>query len=208
MYNNKISFRIPLLIVCTLLLAFFIFDYEMRPLMFKTAKKSAINQFNTLFNHCANDYLEENPNLKLYTITRNNEDKIINVELNHVELNKFKSSLYQRIVDEYGKQGYVNVTIPVNNALNIDYISPRWLEISMFFRAPTAIDMKIDTVFKDAGINQTLQIVKLNVTADIYIIMSGADVETVCDFEYIICENVIVGEVPDTFLGDYANIGK
>ncbi|MEE1186309.1 MAG: sporulation protein YunB [Acutalibacteraceae bacterium] len=206
MYKNKISFRVPLLIVCSLLLVFFIFDYEMRPLMFKTAKKAAVNQFNTLFNNCANTYLELNPDLNLYTIYRDSNDNIINVELNQVELNKFKSSLYQNIVSEYGKQGYINVTVPVNNALNIDYISPRWLEISMYFRAPTEIDMKIDTVFKEAGINQTLQIVKLNVKADIYIIMSGAEVETACDFEYIICENVIVGKVPDTYLETKSNL--
>ncbi len=58
--------------------------------------------------------------------------------------------------------------------------------------------------FEEAGINQTLHRVLLDVSVTAYLLIPGETLSTTVDSEVCVAETVIVGQVPDTYL----NIGE
>ncbi|MGI6228216.1 MAG: sporulation protein YunB, partial [Christensenellales bacterium] len=54
--------------------------------------------------------------------------------------------------------------------------------------------------FASAGINQTLHKIYITVKAEIYSVSSIYDIQTTVISEVLICENLLIGEIPDTYL--------
>ena len=56
------------------------------------------------------------------------------------------------------------------------------------------------STFISAGINQTIHRIYIDVYADINVITTIADPTICVKAEILVCENVIVGKIPDTYL--------
>lgn len=54
--------------------------------------------------------------------------------------------------------------------------------------------------FEQAGINQTLHQVMLDVSVTVYLLIPGETLSTQVDSEICVAETVIVGQVPETYL--------
>ena len=54
--------------------------------------------------------------------------------------------------------------------------------------------------FEQAGINQTLHRVMLDVSVTVYLLIPGETLSTQVDSEICVAETVIVGQVPETYL--------
>ena len=62
------------------------------------------------------------------------------------------------------------------------------------------VECRFSSVFEDAGVNQTRHSIYLEIVADISIIMPSGTRNFASLTEVLICESVLVGKVPDTYL--------
>ena len=61
-------------------------------------------------------------------------------------------------------------------------------------------DASFVSTFSDAGINQTLQQLTMNVSVDVAVLILGTDSSFTVNSQVVVAETVIVGQVPETLL--------
>ena len=61
-------------------------------------------------------------------------------------------------------------------------------------------DGSLESYFTEAGINQTLQQLRMNVCVDVAILVLGRSETFTVTSQVVVAETIIVGQVPDTFL--------
>ena len=61
-------------------------------------------------------------------------------------------------------------------------------------------DAGFESYFTEAGINQTLQQLTMNVSVDVAVLVLGRTESFTVESQVVVAETIIVGQVPDTFL--------
>ena len=61
-------------------------------------------------------------------------------------------------------------------------------------------DAGFESFFTEAGINQTLQQLTMNISVDVSILVLGRTESFTVTSQVVVAETIIVGQVPDTFL--------
>lgn len=128
------------------------------------------------------------------------DGNVISVETNTTELVKIKTAFSEKLNEKLNEYGNViQVKIPIGTIIGNEYTLGKGPKISFNLQFSCTVNTELKSVFYDAGVNNTLHSVELNVTNNIYIIIPwGYSSETV-ETSYIIAETVIVGDVPDAF---------
>ena len=89
-----------------------------------------------------------------------------------------------------------------------EFISGRGPEIPVRILSIRNSDASFTSSFSEAGINQTLQQLNMNVSVDVAVLVLGQTNYFTVSSQVVVAETIIVGQVPDTFLqtgGYYAS---
>ena len=62
------------------------------------------------------------------------------------------------------------------------------------------VSTKVDSTFNGAGINQTIHRLYFVVNSNIGMVLPGMTENFQTELEVLLCENIIVGEIPDVYL--------
>lgn len=143
----------------------------------------------------------------IMTVKTDKEGNVVMIQANTVELNRIGSQIalgVQKRIEQVGERG---IKIPLGLLLENDlfaYYGPK-ITFRMQPFGSTLTTYRSD--FRAAGINQTRQIVYLDVTVNIQVIVPLARNSISVTSNIPIAESIIVGKVPATFvdLGGQAN---
>jgi len=134
------------------------------------------------------------------------DGKISALKTNIMTVNRLKSTLAVVILDKLAVIDDVNLYIPVGNLLNGEFLSGRGPRIEIILIPVGSVVTDIRNVFTSAGINQTRHQIMLDVWVSVSIIMPFS-VETTDIFTSVsIAETIIVGDVPNMYMGEPPNI--
>ncbi len=165
-------------------------------------------ELSKLLLHSMNDavgkYLEENDELCLYDIKRNETGDIISVDLRSSEAAKLKSVLSEYTRDEIEKNDTA-VSVPVGNLLGSILFSGRGGKINIKLLSVPYVESELISEFKQAGINQTEHTVKVRLTCSVSALAGDKKFSVKCDDDMILSKTLIVGKVPSSYtqLGAY-----
>ena len=102
------------------------------------------------------------------------------------------------------QQGDVfKVSIPIGTIIGHEYTLGRGPRITFDLQYSYTVNTELSSTFYEAGINNTLHSIELNVTNQIYIIIPWGHSSAKVSTKYIVAETVIVGKVPDAYTGVY-----
>jgi sporulation protein YunB len=136
------------------------------------------------------------------------DGRITALKTNIGEVNRLKTDILNIINDEILALDNSDIGIPLGSLFLPELLSGRGPAIPVHILSIRNSDATFQSNFTQAGINQTLHQLTMEVYVDVAILVLGCtDIFTVTS-QVVVAETIIVGPVPDTFFqtgGSYGN---
>lgn len=115
-------------------------------------------------------------------------------------LNRLQAALSEEIIRKLTGPAAAELSVPLGNLLNSPLLSGRGPNIPLRILSVSDCEAKLQSSFTDAGINQTLHRIYLEIHATVNLLLpGGAAAEKVTD-TVLAAETVIVGRVPESYM--------
>ena len=187
------------LILCALLLLFFRSRYH------QTIRSLAETQVRNSTSDLINDAIDrqiESGNMQYDRIVYFEKDlngKITALKTNMSEVNRLKTDILNIINDDILALDTSDIGIPAGSLFLPEFFSGRGPQIPVHIISIRNSDAAFSSEFTEAGINQTLQKLNMDVSVDVTILVLGRSESFTVSSQVVVAETVIVGQVPDTF---------
>lgn len=134
------------------------------------------------------------------TLEKNSSGDISAIKTNMARINTLSSSLLNNVVNS-ADNGVLEINIPLGNLFGSNLMLGRGPNIPVKIVMLTSSFADFRNDLSSAGINQTRHQIILEVMVDIDILIPWETVSARVVSEIIVAETIIVGSVPDTYLG-------
>ena len=132
--------------------------------------------------------------------------RITALKTNMAEVNRLKSETLNIINDEIMAQDTASLGVSLGSLILPEFFSGKGPLIPVRIIAIRNSDANFQSEFTEAGINQTLQQLRMDVIVDVTILVLGQTETFTVSSQMVVAETIIVGDVPATYLqtgGDY-----
>ena len=125
--------------------------------------------------------------------------RITALKTNISEVNRLKTDILNLINDEILALDTSDISVPIGSLMLPELLSGKGPGIPVHILSIRNSDASFDSFFSEAGINQTLQRLTMNVCVDVSVLVLGQTESFTVNSQVVIAETIIVGDVPDTF---------
>ena len=122
------------------------------------------------------------------------------LKTNMSEVNRLKSDILNIFNDEILALDNSDIGIPVGSLILPEFLSGKGPAIPVHILSIRNSDAVFTSHFTQAGINQTLHQLIMEVSIDIAVLVLGSTSSFTVTSEVVVAETVIVGDVPQTYL--------
>lgn len=128
------------------------------------------------------------------------EGKITALKTNMSEVNRLKTNLLNLINDEILAMDSDHLGIPIGSLVLPELFGGKGPAIPVQILTIRNSEANFFSEFSQAGINQTLQKLNMQVSVDVAVLVLGKVEDFTISSQVVIAETVIVGQVPEMFL--------
>ena len=166
------------------------------------AQTQVINSTSDLINDAIDQQIETGNILydRIVYFEKDLDGRITALKTNMSEVNRLKTDILNIINDEILALDTSNIGIPIGSLLLPEMFSGRGFHIPVHILSIRNSDAGFESFFTEAGINQTLQQLTMNISVDVSILVLGRTESFTVTSQVVVAETIIVGQVPDTFL--------
>lgn len=185
--------------VCILLLIFFRIKYHAAIL--ELAETQIRNSTSDLINDAIDKQIELG-NIqydRMVYFEKDLDGKITALKTNMSEVNRLKTDILDIINDEILALDTSDLGIPIGSLIFPEIFSGKGFQIPVLIHSIRNSDASFSSSFTEAGINQTLQQLTMEVIVDVTILVLGQTNSFTVSSHVVVAETVIVGQVPNTF---------
>ena len=196
------AMRTVVLIVASLVLAIGLFRYRYYSEIRGLAETQVRNTTSDLINDAIDKQIE-NGNIQYDRIVYFEKDlngRITALKTNMSEVNRLKTDILNLINDEILALDTSELGIPIGSLIFPEFLAGRGPGIPVHILSIRNSDAAFASSFTEAGINQTLQQLNMEVSVDVAVLVLGKTNYFTVSSQVVVAETIIVGQVPDTFL--------
>ena len=124
--------------------------------------------------------------------------RITALKTNMGEVNRLKTDILNRINDEILAMDTSDISIPIGSLVLPELFSGKGFGIPVQVLSIRNSDAGFHSHFTQAGINQTLQQLTMEVSVDVSVLVLGDTESFTVSSQVVVAETIIVGQVPDT----------
>ena len=128
------------------------------------------------------------------------EGRITALKTNMSEVNRLKTDILNIINDEILALDHSDIGIPLGSLFFPEVLSGKGPAIPVNILSIRNSDANFVSHFSQAGINQTLHRLNMEVSIDVAVLVLGQTSSFTMNSEVVVAETVIVGDVPQTYL--------
>ena len=197
--NSEKTIKIILILVIALLVMFNMLsaiDPIFEKLCIEEAKSLVTIEVNTITTNNANKYRDR----EIITVKQDENGNIQLLQVNSEPLNSMISDITIDTQDSLNNNDRLMADIPFGSITGIKWISGIGPRIPIKVALSGTIQTKVRNEFNEAGINQTVHRLWLDIICDINILTPYEVISTQVTNEIILSENVIVGGVPTVYM--------
>lgn len=132
-------------------------------------------------------------------LQRDNSGAITALTTNMQEMNRLKTQLLEILDDDIYSIEDDEISIPVGNLTGIQLLSGRGPSIPVKIVAVSSSDATFQGEFTDAGINQTIHRIMMEVSLDLIVLLPSGTVTDRVSSQVCVAETVLLGPVPETY---------
>ncbi len=136
----------------------------------------------------------------LVTLGRDASGRILSAEANVTAINRLKAAVTAKVTGELAAREVQTARIPLGSVIGGSLMTGRGPFLPLRIHTSGAVISQLGSEFGDAGINQTNHRITLTVTVMMTAALPGERVSIELTTDFLICETVLVGEVPQTVL--------
>lgn len=202
--------RLVIVLFVLATICFIFFRHKYRTIIGGLAETQVKNATSDLIND-AIDRQIENANIQYDRIVYFEKDlngRITALKTNMSEVNRLKTDILNIINDEILALDTSDLGIPLGSLILPEFLSGKGPDIPVRILSIRNSDASFSSDFTEAGINQTLQKLNMEVSVDVAVLVLGQTNYFTVSSQVVVAETIIVGQVPDTFLqtgGNYAS---
>ena len=128
------------------------------------------------------------------------DGRITALKTNMTEVNRLKTDILNIINDEILALDTSDIGIPLGSLFFPEVLSGKGPAIPVHILSIRNSDANFVSHFSQAGINQTLHRLNMEVSIDVAVLVLGQTSSFTMTSEVVVAETVIVGDVPQTYL--------
>ena len=136
------------------------------------------------------------------------DGRITALKTNMSEVNRLKTDILNIINDEILALDTSDIGIPLGSLFLPEFLSGRGPAIPVHILSIRNSDANFVSHFSQAGINQTLHQINMEVSVDVAVLVLGRTSSFTVVSEVVVAETIIVGDVPNTYLQTGGNYGS
>ena len=178
-----------------------VFRIRYRTAIEELAKTQVRNVTSDLINDAIDDQIETG-NIQYDRIVYFEKDlngRITALKTNISEVNRLKTDILNLINDEILALDTSDLSVPIGSLMVPELFSGKGPGIPVHILSIRNSDASFDSYFSEAGINQTLQRLTMNVCVDVSVLVLGQTESFTVSSQVVVAETIIVGDVPDSF---------
>ena len=126
--------------------------------------------------------------------------RITALKTNMSEVNRLKTDILNIINDEILALDHSDIGIPLGSLFFPELLSGKGPAIPVQILSIRNSDANYVSHFSQAGINQTLHRLNMEVSIDVAVLVLGQTSSFTMNSEVVVAETIIVGDVPQTYL--------
>ena len=193
---------IALLLSVLLIVGFFLLRRQYRDVIRELAETQVKNATSDLTNDAIAKQIEDGVVQydRIVYFEKDLDGRITALKTNIGEVNRLKTDILNIINDEILALDNSDIGIPIGSLFLPELLSGRGPVIPVHILSIRNSDAVFHSNFTQAGINQTLHQVTMQVSIDVAVLVLGETTSFTMVTEVVIAETVIVGDVPNTFL--------
>lgn len=188
-----------ILVFCVGLL--FFFRYKYHTAIHDLAETQIRNSTSDLINDAIDKQIELG-NIqydRMVYFEKDLEGRITALKTNMSEVNRLKTDILDIINDEILALDTSGLGIPIGSLILPEFLSGKGFQIPVLIHSIRNSDATFSSSFTEAGINQTLQQLTMDVVVDVTVLVLGETSSFTVSSSVVVAETVIVGQVPDTY---------
>ena len=180
--------------------------FSLRAKLWPVVQSLAETQLRNTTSDLINDAIVEqiaNGNIQYDRIVYFEKDlngRITALKTNMAEVNRLKTDILNLINDEIMAQDTDHLGVALGSLVLPEFLSGKGPEIPIRIISIRNSDATFKSYFSEAGINQTLQQLTMDVVVDVTILVLGKTEDFSVSSQVVVAETIIVGDVPDTYL--------
>ena len=128
------------------------------------------------------------------------DGRITAMKTNMTEINRLKTDILNLINDEILALDTSDIGIPLGSLFLPEFFSGKGPAIPVHILSIRNSDANFASHFSEAGINQTLHQLIMEVNVDVSVLVLGQTSSFTVNSEVVVAETVIIGDVPQTLL--------
>ena len=181
---------------------------RLRPVVRSLARTKVVNTASDLINDAILRQIMEGQIQydRIVYFEKDLNGRITALKTNMAEVNRLKTETLNLINDEIMAQDSSCLGVSLGSIILPEFFSGKGPQIPVRILAIRNSDANFQSEFTEAGINQTLQKLRMDVIVDVTILVLGRTETFTVSSQMVVAETIIVGDVPATYLqtgGDY-----
>lgn len=178
------------------------FDVALRPQLIALAQVQIRNHLTYISNQVVMDVLAEQSlsYTDMMVLKTGASGEIQTMSVDAVKLNNFRSAVVERVIEQACALDSQDLGIPFGVLTGIDFISALGPKMPVRVTTAASVEGHLRNEFLDAGINQTLHRIIMDITVTAKLLLPGGIAEIEIVTPVCVTEAVIVGRVPQTYL--------
>lgn len=206
----RIFFRIIILAVLGAAVAFLVFRSRFRDVLRDLAETQVKNTTSDLTNDAIAKQIADGVIQydRIVYFEKDLDGRITALKTNIGEVNRLKTDILNIINDEILALDTSDIGVPLGSVFLPELFSGKGITIPVHILAIRNSDASFSSSFTQAGINQTLHQLTMEVCVDVTVLVLGQTSSFHVKSEVVIAQTIIVGEVPNTFLNTGGELQK
>lgn len=199
--KRKTSFWILLVLLVFLLIVAYA-CYQLRPLTESLTIARVDNTISRIINLAIAEEIEngEIDYDRMVYLEKDTAGNITALKTNMAEMNRLKTNILSLLDDRIYDISIDDISIPIGSLLFPDLFYGRGPKLPVRIISCSTSSAEFRNLFSEAGINQTLHQIALDVTVTISVMLPTGSLDVDVASEVIVAETVIVGTVPDRYV--------
>lgn len=199
-FDKKIKMVITMLIILSIV---FFIAYRtvmiIEPVFDEVASNKVKGITVKVSNETTKEVMEQYEYSDLVTIHKDEQDKIVMIEINAVDINKIRSEIAGKMQEKINRMGNEELGIAIGSFTGIKIFIGKGPIVPIKITTIGDIETEYISQFKEAGINQTHHQICLNIKCTVGIMSPFATVTKTLKSQVVLAENIIVGDIPETY---------
>lgn len=207
MAKIKIISRKKKLIFWGFVIFFFVFiwmfiSYNVNPIIRKVSEEKVRQLSTTAINNATAAVIADTGIYydDILHITKDQNNDIKHIVVNTLIVNTMARKIVTLTQENLSNMGVQGITIPIGTLSGITFLTGQGPDIKIKVYPVGAVTVSFLSEFIEAGINQTKHRITLLVNAGVNVIMPGVNKTIKITTEVALCENIIIGKIPEVYL--------